>query len=144
MQPNSCCAPLTSAPQDGSVKYLSHIWFLRELVTIWSDKRLVKIGYLSDQVLTNTYNPWVSIWTKPRATIQQIVTTNHEHLVVTRIVLPVFFEDLSYTSMKNLGDKLDCPYLVLTAAIFDSLSASFSCCYGCFVFLLWWQTDNIS
>jgi hypothetical protein len=62
-------------------------------------------------------NPWISIWTKPRATIQQIVDTNPERLVLLLAGVGGFSTVLNHASTKSLGDKLDWPMLFLIAAI---------------------------
>jgi hypothetical protein len=62
-------------------------------------------------------NPWFSIWTKPRATIQQIVATNPQRLVLLLAALGGLSTVLDRASMRNLGDKLDWPVLLLIAAV---------------------------
>lgn len=62
-------------------------------------------------------NPWFSIWTKPRVTIQQIVETDPRRLVLLLAALGGFSTMLDRASMRNLGDKLQWPVLVLLAAI---------------------------
>ncbi len=64
-----------------------------------------------------TLNPWVSMWTKPRATIQQIVDTNPERLVMTLAAISGFAQVLDRASMRSLGDKLEWPAIFLIAAI---------------------------
>jgi hypothetical protein len=62
-------------------------------------------------------NPWFSIWTRPRATIQQIVETDPRRLVLLLAALGGFSTVLDRASMRNLGDKLDWPVLLLLAAV---------------------------
>lgn len=55
---------------------------------------------------TQTLNPWLSIWTKPRQTIQQIVDTNPQHLVLLLAGLSGISESLDRASNRNSGDTL--------------------------------------
>ena len=66
---------------------------------------------------THVMNPWLSIWTKPHATIQQIVDTNPTHLVLLLAAIDGFSTALDRASTKSLGDKLDWPVILLIAAI---------------------------
>ncbi|MEW6356784.1 MAG: YIP1 family protein [Planctomycetota bacterium] len=62
-------------------------------------------------------NPWVSIWTKPRATIQQIVNTDPERLVLLLAAIAGAIRVLDRASAKDLGDKIDWSVIFLIAAI---------------------------
>lgn len=65
-----------------------------------------------------TLNPWVSIWTKPRATIQQIVDTNPEYLVSRLAAIDGFSLALGKAdSMKSVGPEWEWPAVFLFAAI---------------------------
>ena len=64
-----------------------------------------------------TLNPWVSMWTKPRATIQQIVDTQPNHLVLLLASIGGFAQVLDNATIKSVGDKLEWPTIVLIAAI---------------------------
>jgi len=64
-----------------------------------------------------TLNPWLSIWTKPRATMQQILATDQQHQVLLLATLASVAHILDKASEKSLGDKLDWHYLFLIAAI---------------------------
>jgi len=57
------------------------------------------------------------MWTKPRATIQQIVDTNPEHLVMILAAISGFSQVLSRASMRSMGDELAWPFIFLIAAI---------------------------
>lgn len=70
-----------------------------------------------ENIDTQVMNPWVSIWTKPRATIQQIVDTNPEHLVLLLAAIGGFSSVLDRASTRSLGDKLDWHVIFLIAAI---------------------------
>lgn len=67
-------------------------------------------------------NPWFSIWTQPRATIQQIVENDPVHLVLLLAALGGFSTVLDRASMRNLGDKLDWPVLLLLAAVIGPIA----------------------
>jgi hypothetical protein len=62
-------------------------------------------------------NPWFSIWTQPRAAIQQIVETDPQRLVLLLAALGGLSTVLDRASMRSLGDKLDWPVLLLLAAV---------------------------
>jgi hypothetical protein len=65
-----------------------------------------------------TLNPWMSIWTKPRATIQQIVDTNPRKFVVRLTCIEGFASYLDHARfLRNLGDKYDWPIIFAIAAI---------------------------
>jgi hypothetical protein len=66
---------------------------------------------------TQVMNPWVSIWTKPRATIQQIIDTNPKHLVLLLATIGGFSTALDRASTRSLGDKLDWTMILLIVAI---------------------------
>lgn len=73
-----------------------------------------------------TLNPWLSIWTKPRATMQQILATDPQHQVLLLATLASVAHILDKTSEKSLGDKLDWPYLFLIAAIVGPIAGVIS------------------
>ena len=54
-------------------------------------------------------NPWVSIWTRPRATIQQIVDTEIEQRVVALAALSGITSALDNAGGRSLGDSLPLP-----------------------------------
>ena len=62
-------------------------------------------------------NPWYSMWTKPRATIQQIVSSNPNKQVLLLACLAGFSQAMDNASVKNQGDSLEWPYIVLSGAI---------------------------
>ncbi len=70
-----------------------------------------------EQVNKEPLNPWFSMWTKPRETIQQIVDTNPEHSVIFLSAIAGFAQALDQASVRNLGDSLDWPMIFLFAAI---------------------------
>jgi len=51
-------------------------------------------------------NPWFSMWTRPRATIQQIIDTNPKYLVIRLAMLMGFIEFLHEATAFNLGNRM--------------------------------------
>lgn len=66
-----------------------------------------------DQQLT----PWFSIWTKPRKTIQQIIESDPEKLVLLLAGIAGISRALDRASLKSMGDRLDWPIIVVIALI---------------------------
>lgn len=64
-----------------------------------------------------TLNPWFSMWTKPRATIAQIVARDPTHLVLPLAAISGFSQALDRASMRSAGDTLDLSVIFLFAAI---------------------------
>lgn len=62
-------------------------------------------------------NPWFSIWTKPRATMQQIIETNPTRFVLLLAAVSGFGEALNQASMSAIGDHLAWPLIVAIAAV---------------------------
>jgi hypothetical protein len=62
-------------------------------------------------------NPWFTMWIKPRATIQQIVDTNPEHLVLLLAAIAGFSQVLDRASMKGMGDRWEWPIIFIIATI---------------------------
>lgn len=60
-------------------------------------------------------NPWFSMWLRPRETIQSIIDRNPEHLVLLLAALSGFSQALDRASIKNAGDSLAVPVVVLIA-----------------------------
>lgn len=63
-------------------------------------------------------NPWFSMWTKPRATIAQIVARDPTHLVVPLAALAGVGETLDRASARSAGDTLDLWAILSIAVIF--------------------------
>ena len=70
-----------------------------------------------DDRSSRTLNPWLSMWTRPRATIQQIVDANPERGVLLLSAVAGIGQALDRACAKNLGDKLDWPLILLFAAL---------------------------
>ena len=68
---------------------------------------------IEEQIL----NPWVSMWTKPRATIQQIVDTNPQRLVLLLAAAAGFGQALDRASINSIGDRVDWPVIFIVAAV---------------------------
>jgi hypothetical protein len=66
-------------------------------------------------------NPWLSMWIKPRATIQQIVDHDPVRLVLVLAAISGFSEALDRASMKNMGDSLEWPMIIAIAAFVGPL-----------------------
>ena len=62
-------------------------------------------------------NPWVSIWLRPRATIQQIVETDPERHVVALAALSGIVQMLGNASDRNLGDRAGLPVVLALALV---------------------------
>ena len=62
-------------------------------------------------------NPWLSIWTSPRATVREILDTDPAYMVLPLTALAGFFESLGRASWKNLGDHVSLPLILLFCAI---------------------------
>jgi hypothetical protein len=62
-------------------------------------------------------NPWFSMWTRPRATIAQIVERDASRLVVPLAAIAGFGQALDRASTRSAGDTLDLPTIFLVAAV---------------------------
>jgi hypothetical protein len=62
-------------------------------------------------------NPWFSMWTRPRATIAQIVERDPTHMVLVLAAIAGFGEALDRASMRSAGDTLGLPTIFVAAAI---------------------------
>jgi hypothetical protein len=62
-------------------------------------------------------NPWLSIWTRPRATIRAIVDSDPRRHVMALIVLAGFFNALNRAAEKGTGDQLGIPGVIGTACV---------------------------
>jgi hypothetical protein len=70
-----------------------------------------------DITTSEKLNPWFSIWTKPRATMQHIISTNPTRFVLLLAAVSGFGEALSQASMNATGDQFAWPTIVAMAAI---------------------------
>jgi hypothetical protein len=83
-----------------------------------------------EELDTRVLNPWVSIWIKPRATMQQIVETNPERLVLFITALAGIDQVLNRASTRDLGDRMEWPYIFLIALIFGPIGSLLSLYLG--------------
>jgi len=60
-------------------------------------------------------NPWISMWTKPRATMQQIVETNPRQMVLLLMAIVGISEILNKAVMKSMGDIYSLSSIFLAA-----------------------------
>lgn len=61
-------------------------------------------------------NPWLSIWTQPRATIRAIVEVDPERYILILAALAGFGETLGRASSKNFGDLFS-PFSILMLTV---------------------------
>lgn len=69
------------------------------------------------EIKTEHLNPWFSMWTRPRETIQKIIDTNPEHSVIFLAAMTGFARALDQARVKHLGDSLDWTMIFLLAMI---------------------------
>jgi len=67
-------------------------------------------------------NPWFSMWTKPRATIQQIVDSNSDRFILLLAAISGVSHMLSRAMGKNWGDKMELYYIIVFVAIIAPLA----------------------
>jgi len=75
-------------------------------------------------------NPWISIWTKPRATIQQVIDTDPIRLVVLLAALQGISSTLDRASTRSLGDKHELSTILLIAVTIGPLAGLLSLYIG--------------
>lgn len=62
-------------------------------------------------------NPFTQIWIKPRQVIRQILNSNSSKYVILLAMIGGISQVLDNASIRNNGDKLDYPYILLIALI---------------------------
>lgn len=62
-------------------------------------------------------NPWFSMWTRPRQTVQQIVDTDPNRMVLVLASLAGISNALDRASMKTLGDELQYEIIIAIAIV---------------------------
>ncbi len=67
-------------------------------------------------------SPWVSMWTRPRATVSALVETEPERAVLLLAALAGIAQVLDRASFRSMGDVYPLSTIVLAAAIAGSLS----------------------
>lgn len=65
--------------------------------------------------LGSKFNPWISMWTRPRETIQSIIDSDPERSVLLLASLAGISNALNKASLKNAGDELPLPIILATA-----------------------------
>lgn len=68
-----------------------------------------------------TLNPWVAIWTRPRATIRQQVERDPEAWVLALVAVAGVGHLLSDASARSYGDRMDLPTLLVMALLVGPL-----------------------
>ncbi len=66
-------------------------------------------------------NPWVSIWTRPRATIQQIVDVNPQRYIWVLAAVSGVADALNQASERSAGDELGLPLILLIVVAAGSI-----------------------
>jgi len=69
----------------------------------------------------HTLNPWFSIWTKPRDTIQKIVDEDPYKFVIFLAALSGFYEQLHQATGNSQGDSWSLPTILLFAVFAGSI-----------------------
>ena len=67
------------------------------------------------------FNPWLSIWTRPRETIQRIVDTDPEKHLVALAALGGVVQTLSEASNRDMGDRVGVLSILALALIAGSI-----------------------
>lgn len=62
-------------------------------------------------------NPWFTIWTRPRATMREILDTDPEQMVVLLAMRGGFGQSLDRASLKEVGNVFPVPIIILFAAV---------------------------
>jgi hypothetical protein len=70
---------------------------------------------------TTGRSPWLTIWTRPRATMREILDTDPERMVVALAMLGGFSKSLDKASLRNVGEFFSVPVIILIAAIAGSI-----------------------
>ena len=68
-----------------------------------------------------TLNPWLSVWTRPRATIRQQVERDPEAWVLALVAVAGVGHLLSDASARSYGDRMDLPTLLVMALLVGPL-----------------------
>jgi len=74
-----------------------------------------------DDIANRSLNPWVSMWTQPRTTIQQIICENNQRPVLLLAALLGFSQMLDRAGVLVLGGVQTLPVLLVSAAISGAL-----------------------
>jgi hypothetical protein len=66
-------------------------------------------------------NPWVSMWTRPRATIRQIVMTDSERHIHLLAIVSGFGQALSNAEERSLGNQMGVPAVLVFCLMFGAI-----------------------
>jgi hypothetical protein len=75
-----------------------------------------------EELPTGTLNPWFSMWTRPRATIRQIVAADPRRFVILLAILIGITQVLDRASSRALGDRLSLTAILATAVVVGPIS----------------------
>ncbi|WP_248930080.1 Yip1 family protein [Paenibacillus hamazuiensis] len=64
-----------------------------------------------------TFNPWKTIWTRPRQTIRTIVDNNPTRHVIVLSMAGGFIQTLDRAASKNMGETMGLPGILLLALV---------------------------
>jgi hypothetical protein len=62
-------------------------------------------------------SPWLTVWTKPRATIRQVIETNPRHMVHLLMVTGGVVEAFTRAAMRNAGDTMSLGEIILVYSL---------------------------
>ena len=62
-------------------------------------------------------SPWLTMWTRPRATMRETLDTDPERMVVVLAILGAFSQSLDKAALRNVGDIFSVPVIILVAAV---------------------------
>ena len=85
-------------------------------------------------------NPWMSIWTWPRVTIQEILEVNPRYMVAFLAAVTGISNGFFEAQMRHLGDQIPFNTILQAALIFGPISGLI----GIYLlgFLLWWVSNK--
>lgn len=69
------------------------------------------------ETAARTSNPWISIWTRPRATVREVIHTSPFYVVLILAGLAGIGSILDNASLRNMGDAFPVPTIVLVAVL---------------------------
>jgi hypothetical protein len=82
------------------------------------------------QSQTNTASPFISIWTKPRETIRQIVETDPKKYVIVLAMLAGISQTLDRLSTRNYGDSLPVVAILAIGLVLGPIAGIISLYFG--------------
>lgn len=78
---------------------------------------------MTERSNTLPISPWISIWTRPRQTIQRISDDDPEQSLLLVISLAGFIQFLNNASSNNLGNSLAWPAIIVIGAILGPIGS---------------------